>query len=251
MAETVLKSVKVIIGGYDVSGQSNAVTLNYSAEMLDSTVFGSSARKRKAGLTDAQLNVSGWWGSSDVDKNLWDFVGGSVQNVSVTPTTVVGDSAFLLGNIISEYSVGGAVGNLLPFDIVGMSDPQSPAIISGAIMEGVSSSTSTSGFSSTTPVNIGTGSTLQNLYVSGHVTSFSSGVSFWWRGQLQVSASSAFSTAVNYVNVFSSGAPTTARAGFWATTKAPTTKGWMRLRWFSSGGGVNPKIKFFVTAGIK
>ena len=77
MAETILKNVKLYYAGYDLSGDMNSLTLGHTVEMLDKTVFGSSFRRRKAGLRDMEISGGGFYNTTAGGNNpiLSDSVG--------------------------------------------------------------------------------------------------------------------------------------------------------------------------------
>lgn len=259
MAERMIDA-RILIGGYDFTGHSNTVSLDYNVELLDRTVFGSSFRKRKPGLEDVSFSVSGYINSTQSgstaqhDDRAWQMIGQSTaQNVSILADTSKGGLAHMANQVFSDYNLGGAVGDLLPFDLTGAGQARSPACIRGKVVASLSSSTSgaSTGFNSTA-LNFGVStSTRARMYASAHVVGFSTIANFKWHGILQVSASSGFSTAQSWINLFDVTTRATTHAGFWGTTIAPTTKTWMRVNWISSGaGGADPLTRWIVTAGM-
>ena len=52
MAVLVLKDCEVCLNSIDLSDHATSVTINYSAEMLDKTAMGATAKARVAGLLD-------------------------------------------------------------------------------------------------------------------------------------------------------------------------------------------------------
>lgn len=250
MAEMVFNNAKLILGGFDMSGQHNTLTLNYSAEMLDRTCFGSSARKRKAGLSNVEFRHSGYFGTTDTDKNLYDFVGSTGKNVSFTGGTAIGDPAFLCKGIYSEYSLGGTIGDLMGFDVAGVGIPASPALVQGKIIVAKGGATNMTSEVSTA-CNIGVGTTAQKFYVSAHTYSWSTvagGAGF--HGIIQVSASSNFSTATNWLFVWDGTTYASTHDARWFSTKAPTTKGFYRFVGWSCAAPGSANVSFMVTGGL-
>lgn len=123
MSVIVLKNAKILLGGLDVSGQSNRVALEYSAEALDATVFGASTRTMKGGLKVARATGAGFWeaGTTGVDELLFAGVGTDDVVLTLFPEAIVEGSTstgagFAFKVTQSQYTLGGAVGDLLPFD---------------------------------------------------------------------------------------------------------------------------------------
>ncbi len=121
----VLKDAKLLVAGYDHSGQMNQVAIDLEAESLDATVFGNSSRVRRGGLTSARVQARGFWqaGSSNhIDPAA--FEGIAVQDVVVCAfpevikegATSTG-SGYMLKAEVARYGLGGAVGDLLPFTL--------------------------------------------------------------------------------------------------------------------------------------
>ena len=54
-------NAKILLGGLDVSGQSNQVALDYSVVALDNTVFGAATRTMRGGLKDSSATGRGFW----------------------------------------------------------------------------------------------------------------------------------------------------------------------------------------------
>ena len=92
MAKFVLTSVRTLINGVDFSDHLNAVTLDVSADEVETTAFGGSGfRTRVAGLKDGSITLSfhndfGSSGSEAVDSTIWSAFG-SQATVVVTPTS--------------------------------------------------------------------------------------------------------------------------------------------------------------------
>lgn len=117
----VLTNATILLGGYDVSGQHNQVSLDLSANMLDATVFGDTNRKYKSGLKTARLTGSGFWGST-ADQGISDNLGVNDVVVSVYPETIIEGStssglgyAFLA--VEATYQNTLRIGELMAFSV--------------------------------------------------------------------------------------------------------------------------------------
>ena len=80
MSTVVLTNAVILYGGSNFSADQNEVTVEYSAEMLDTTVFGDDTRKNTGGLKDATISGTGFWsgGSQNADDILFGLVGSDV-----------------------------------------------------------------------------------------------------------------------------------------------------------------------------
>lgn len=126
MATTHFRNAKILVAGYDISGDSNTINVEFSAEMLDETSFGDSTRIRKGGLTIGNINGGG-------------FVDGTAGHVDVVAFSLVGvddsvifvfangitegsltDMGFAMKGVVEKYDLNGDVGSLLGFDLSAM-----------------------------------------------------------------------------------------------------------------------------------
>lgn len=261
MAEQMLENVKVLIGGYDVTGKTNSVTINHTAEMLDRTVFGNSFRRRLAGLTDFDLSVAGYWGSTDVDNDAFSRIASSARVLSIMPATAEGGVAFLANGVFSEYSPAGTIGDLFAYDIAAVGTPAASST-PGSLYQGKTlcarGASTSEGATSCTGMSLGALSTLttsQRLYAAFHMvndvtTKMSSG---GVQGDIVASCSSGLAVGTTLLaTTMITIARTSATVGAWQSTKIPSTSrefyGFIG-KTTSTGGGTY--LKFFVNAAIK
>ena len=142
MAEGIIKDVKLVLDGRDLSGRMNQFNINYSADMLDRTVFGSSFKKRKAGLKTVEISGAAFFDSvanasgGGNDPVIFPKVGagGSTSIVTVCPSgfAVKGYETYFSKGVISQYSPAGQIGELLGLNIVIGGDGE---LIRGKVME--------------------------------------------------------------------------------------------------------------------
>ena len=117
MASFVFKDAEVRYGGLDMTGILNKVDLNYTADMEDASVFGTNSMIRLSGLMDTTVNQSGFW-SDTADLELYNRIGATLPEVfSVAPQGVVDGPAFAMLGDQASYSLGGAVGEVHPFNV--------------------------------------------------------------------------------------------------------------------------------------
>lgn len=125
MGELVLKNVRTYYDGRDLTGDINSVTLAYSADMLDKTVFGSSGRRRRAGMRDVSVSLVGFYNPSTMraDETIWPDIGSTGGFLTMLPDgTGLGNVSYFTKNLAAEYAPGGAVGDLLGFSFAGNGD---------------------------------------------------------------------------------------------------------------------------------
>ncbi|HEV8642170.1 MAG TPA: radical SAM protein [Methylomirabilota bacterium] len=77
MASIVLTDAFVSINAVDYSDHVKQVTLNFSAELQDSTAMGNTSRARKGGLKDWSMDIDFFndWAAAQIDVNLFPLVG--------------------------------------------------------------------------------------------------------------------------------------------------------------------------------
>lgn len=241
MASLVLRDAKILIAGHDFSGQMNAVALEYSADMLDETAFGATTRINKGGLKSVVGSAAGHWDSASttaVDPVLFARIGTADVPVVISPDGgQASEVAYLLRAIHAEYSVGGAVGELLPFS-VSMEGSGGQPLIRGTMMHNASATGNVTG----TAYQLGAVSATQFLYAALHVFSGSGAFTVL----VQSSADQAFTTPNTRIT-FATVATGTAVASEWATRVAGSiTDTWWRI------SATNPATRnFAVAVGIQ
>ena len=169
MAELVYKNCKLYVGGYDLSGSHNELSLAYGADMLDKTAFGTSSRQRRAGLKNVECSHSGFWegGDNNVDDVLFDNLSLPNQVMTVCPTDgSFGEVAFTFQNVIGEYSPGGNIGELMRFNFAAYGEGD---LVRGTVMETGTKTASGNG----TARQLGAVQSGQKLYAALHVIAVS------------------------------------------------------------------------------
>lgn len=117
MASFVFTNPKVSINSVDLSAWTRSVSIDYSAEVVDSTTAGSTTKTKLGGLKDwtATVEFAQDYAASAPDVSLFSIVGTSVA-VSIVPvnTTVSATNPNYNGNaIVSAYKpAGGSIGGL-------------------------------------------------------------------------------------------------------------------------------------------
>jgi hypothetical protein len=91
LAKFVATDVKTTINGVDFSDHLAQVSLDITADEVETTAFGTNWRSRVAGLKDASLTLDfhqdfATTGSGAVDQTIWNNFG-SMATVVITPTS--------------------------------------------------------------------------------------------------------------------------------------------------------------------
>jgi hypothetical protein len=126
MPKFVLTDVKTTINGQNFSDHLNSVTLDVSADEVDTTAFGGSGfRTRVGGLKDGSITLSfhndfGTSGSDAVDSTIWSLFG-SNATVVVTPTSgsvSASNPSYSGVFLVSQTNpVSGSIGDLATRDV--------------------------------------------------------------------------------------------------------------------------------------
>jgi len=120
-AGLVIKDVDILAAGYEIKTSSNEATIQKGYESRDPTVWGNNTRRVKAGLRTASMNIAGFFeaGQSpeEIDDILAQFADG--QLVSIFPNLGTPGQAghSMLTAKTDHQPVGGAVGDLAPFNV--------------------------------------------------------------------------------------------------------------------------------------
>lgn len=124
MAGFVMLNAKVLVGGYNFSGQHNSLSLEHGAEMLDETVFQpgvtGATRKFKPGLKTFQFSGNVFWDTS-TDEVMFNRVGADRAVMHFAPVgETEGDIVFMTRGVTATYNpASGAVGDLLQATVDG------------------------------------------------------------------------------------------------------------------------------------
>ena len=113
MARIVLTNVNVTFGTTDLSSYVTSVTLNSTYDVVETTAFGDTARKRVAGLADNSITLefNQDYAAGALEATIYPTLGTAV---SMTVRPVSGSSpAYSFSALVSEWTpLNGAVGEL-------------------------------------------------------------------------------------------------------------------------------------------
>jgi len=113
MARLVLTNAQVVFGTTDISSYVTSVTLNTTYDVVETTAFGDTARKRVAGLADNSiaLEFNQDYASGALEATIYPALGTSVS-MTVRPVAST-TPAYTFNALVSEWTpLGGSVGEL-------------------------------------------------------------------------------------------------------------------------------------------
>lgn len=239
MAPFVLTQALIRLGGYDLSGQHNSITLDYAAEILDETSFNSGqTRKNRPGLKTFQASGKVFW-DSNTDLALFNRIGAIREVFSVSqPGTAEGDRAFFNRTVSGTYNpIAGEVGALGESD-VDLKSANTPLV--RGVLAGVGTKVATG----TGAANqLGAVGSTQRLYAALHVVGTPSGT-------LDVVIES--DDAVGFpspTTVLTFSQFTTTIGAEWQEVAGPITDTYFRAKWTIGGG--SPSYDLMVVIGIQ
>jgi hypothetical protein len=162
MSKFVYKDARLFVDGYDLSGLTNEVSINYKSEVQDCTRMDQPFRKRIGGLKDCDMSSNTYFDNSCldagltdelVDETLFDDVGVADIPITFLPDgDTAADTAFFFRSIRSSMGYNGTVGNL--YSIAHSSSASDGEMNRGKLISDVSAATSTSTTSGITDIAI-------------------------------------------------------------------------------------------------
>lgn len=240
MANIVLTDAKIFIAGHNLSGQMSATALDYAADMKDATTFGATTRTRAGGLKSVVGSHQGLWDSSAttaVDPVLFARVGTEDVPVVIGPSGSVGDIAYMMRAVHAEYTVGGQVGELLPFS-VSMEGSGGQPLVRGKMFHNTSATGNVTG----TAIQLGAVSATQYVYAVLHVFSGSGD----FIAKVDSAADEAFTVSTNRFTFAQVGTATAVASEWIRRDSGAVTDTWWRVT------ATNPATRnFAVAVGIQ
>lgn len=236
-----LRDCKLYLGGHNLSGDMNKMTLDYSAEMLDATTFNNSSKRRISGLFDVSADHEGFYQAGTapdlVDKILWDKLALADQVMTICPTDgSAGEVAYTTKVVEAEYTPGAAVGELLAFSV---SAQGTERLIRSAVMQ--NGDITVTGDS--TARQLGAITADKKLYAAMHVTAVS-GTNPTFDVVIQSDDAQAFLSPgdrITFDQVTGIGAQ-------WKELAGPITDSWWKPVF--TVGGINPSFTVVIVLGI-
>lgn len=219
----VLVDVTTYIASYNFTTDMNQLSFNAGAEELDNTTFGNGGwRTRVAGLKDVEAELSGYWqaGTPSVDSEVFTNLGVADRVVTMSPTGVEGDTAYLWRGEKFAYDMFGNIGELTPFN-VSMMGSHGQGAARGALLKARGNVSATGATGTSFRIIGGIPSGLA-LYSSFHV--FSAGTTV--TALVESDDANTFGTATTRLTH----GPITTVGGTVQRIAGPITDDWYRLR---------------------
>lgn len=167
MATFAFDDATIWVAGYDFTTDLNQITLNISAEELDSTTFGAGGfRSRVGGLRSVDAQLAGFWQSTP-DSEAFTNLGGTTDRVvTVAPDSAETTPAYLFQAKQFTYEAFGSVGDLTPFTLGAMGS-NGVGVVRGQVAKAKGNVSATGATGS--GVNLGAVGASQYLYATLHV----------------------------------------------------------------------------------
>lgn len=238
----ILKDAKVLIDGYDFSGDTRALAMEYDAEDQDDTRFGQDTRQLAAGtLKTFAWNLEGFWkaGANEPDPVIFTRIGSTDLVTTLIPTSstaAAGDIGYFYKGLAKGYPFGGSVGDNLPFTVNG-------GVRSNAVRGTVLHGATVTGTGTGSKENLGGVGSGQTLYGALHVVTAVGSTN-----DLTVIVESDSSTSFGSGTTRLSFSQTSAIGGQFATGTGSTGDVYYRVS--HTVAGATASFKYYVTVGI-
>ncbi len=246
MAKSMFKG-KLFYEGYDLSAAHQSLNMVFKKEELDATTIECVSKKRLGGLKDWELTHSGLneQGATAIETLInADFIGTTSKVVSFCPGTgVYEDNAYSGKGMTFNYSIGGKVGELQPFD--GAMFGRDVNAFRGTVMEAGEKSSSGTG----TIKQLGAVGETQKLYGVLHITAINLAPTATLIIYVQSASTQGFGSPSNRITFTITG--NTEVYGEYATPiSGAITDTWWRIAWTKGGTG-DAIVTILVNVGIQ
>jgi hypothetical protein len=245
VAKTILTNVRTFAAGVDLTGASNKIELSAEFEDKDSTNYASQGWKEvMAGLGSAELSGEGQWEAGDpskVDDASWAHLGSVIPwSVSANNAASVGDLAYLMAALRSDYKLFDAVGEIAPWSGTAKS---SWPLVRGQFAHPPGTARTATGTG--TGLQVGAVAAGRRLYAALHVLS-ASGTTPSLTARVESSADNTFASPTTRLTFT---AATAAGGQAMRTDGTAITDTWWRIAWTISG--TDPSFLFVSSLGIQ
>lgn len=117
MAKIVLTNPSITIAGTDLSDHCSSVTIDTKYDIVETTSFGDTAKKRVAGLADNSVSIDFFqdFASSSVESTIYPLLGTAASIVikPVATTTTTTNPSYTVSALVSEWTpLKGGIGQL-------------------------------------------------------------------------------------------------------------------------------------------
>lgn len=246
MSKTVLLDARLFAGGADLSGNSNKIEITSEIEEKNATNYRSDGWKELlGGLASAEMAGEGQWEAGDsgmVDDSSWAQLGGNTAWSASPADAVVGDLAYFMKAMRSDYALGDAVGEIAPWSGTAKS---SWPLVRGVFAHPPGTARTSTGDG--TAQQLGAITTGQRLYAAVHVLSVSGTSTPTITVEIESDSQEDFAGTPETRLSFDAA---TARGGqILRTDGTAHADTWYRPTWTVSG--TSPSFLFVVALGIR
>lgn len=242
MAHKVLTDAKIWLAEYDLSGDMNAVAIDYGVNVVDDTMFGDTTEVGLGGVRQVALEASGHVeeASSGSGDALFTKLGATDIPLSVSPDgQTAGEVAYTFKALEASYNPNGEHGEAFAFTV---SATGAGELVRGTIMVSPASAITATGNS--TARQLGAVAADEKVYAALHVIA-ASGTTPTLDVVVQSDDAQAFTTATGRIT-FTQATGVTSE---WLSADGAITDDWWRISY--TLGGTNPSFTFLVVTGIK
>lgn len=246
MSSFVLLDARLFAGGADLTGDSNKIEVSAEVEEKDRTNYYSGGYKEiLGGLASAELSGEGQWRAGDsgmVDDASWGQFAGVGAWSAGPDDCAVGDLAYFMKALRSDYKLGDAVGEIAPW--AGTAKSTWP-LVRGVFAHPPATARTSTGDG--TAQQLGAIAADKRLYASLHVLSVAGSSTPTITVEIESDSQEDFGASPETLLSFDAA---TARGGqILRTDGTAHTDTWYRPTWTITGSG--PSFLFVVALGIR
>jgi len=240
MTKFVASNCGIYVGGYEMSGLSNTLSLEIERDLPDCTTFGDAYRTRLPGLIDARFSAAGYWDAEAVDAVLFDQSDDAENIATLCGVNSNGGIAYFVRGVQGQYQWGSAIGAPATFSVSG-SSTQSP-VVRGIVLHRTATAATTG---NSTGIQHGAVTSTQRIYAALHVFGVDGTDTPTITVKVQSDDNSGFTSATDRLTFTAA----TAIGAQWASAgPAAITDDWWRVNYTISG--TDPVFGFVVAFGI-
>lgn len=249
MAIGTLLNTRLFAASADLTGRSNKVTFGAEFEEKDVTTFlpegdpDTGWKKVMGGLASSSLAAEGFWEAGDsgkVDDEAWANLGSVIPFTCCPTSGAVGEVAFLINALRSEYKFLGELGGIAPWTAGATGSWPVPR---GKMLH--PSGTARTATGSGTAVELSAVGATEYLYATLHVLSIAGTSTPTITVKIQSDVDGTFASPTDQITF----AAATAIGGQISRTAGAVTDTFFRASWTISGS--SPSFLFVAAVGVK
>lgn len=247
MSKKILTDVEIRVGAYDISGDSNQVSVEETFTEVEKTVFGDAAHNYLPGLPKIGFSMQGYAEADDTDYKIDDIIQTYLGASAATPiswcpeTAADGGLVYFTKGLELDAQRGGTIGEMYGFQASGVGKGE--FLIRGDILEDASAAITSTGTG--TAQQTGAVAASQKVYGILQVME-ASGTDPTLDVVVQSDDASGFAAPTSRITF----AQATDVTSEWKSTDGAITDDWWRVS-YTIGGTDTPTFKFFVGIGIR